>query len=513
MSFSDITSGLWPNKGAKKKTKAEQQADKLAKLARKREQQYAQIHDEVVDTIELRNQKQGEVVQQAVNLASQPAVQQVALSVAGQPVSSETAKRMQRNMTLAAQQVAQNPQHINPAMLTALQNVNISPALAQGVLTGFTDGKAAVAQLSPAQYVKPAVCAYVQTGQNVLAVSPDVAKLAYRQHQLGQQAVRFGKEKDKLQDVRLAQLAAQNGTLNQQKKGRIQSGSLQANSPEELVALLSGTAPVSHITKADIQLSIPGVPGLLPGSAPQKLQLPQVQTEKNQSLFTGKKADESSLTPNELTIQKLKQRDQRIEQLDQQLRQQDPVALQAALQQRDAAQVQVVKQVGQALISQPREAVTMAAGYLWPKMPKSADAQAPFTEAQIQQAEGKVGYALGRQMANGQVETALQTQVRLENLHAAGRPVAQELKNLHQDRVMEIDRRMEIHDGEQFYDAFSAPEELAGAERFYEQAAVRALPRPEDALYLNSQIPRFLPNTFHEGFRRAFNGTQPQALS
>ena len=502
MTFSDITFGFRPKQKDPEKAKAAKKAKALAKVAKRREQKYVQAHDEVVDTIALRNQVQDKVMENAVTVASQPAVQQVALSLAGKQLNPNAVQQFQRTVTVAAQ----SP-HINPAVITALQNANVSPALAQGVLSGLTEGKAAAANLTPAQYASPAVSAYVSTGQSLLSASPDVAKLAYHQHQLGQQAVRFGREAEKLHDTRLAQLAQKNGTLNQQKKGQVKSGSLQANSPEELAALLSGTVPVSHITKADIQLPIPGVPGLLPGPAPQKL-----QENINRPAFTGKKSAEAiakPLTPQEKAIQQLAQRDQRIQALDQQLRQQDPRALQAAIQKRDTAQVAVVKQVGQALISQPAAVLTMATGYLWPQIPKGANAKAPVTPDQIKQAEGTVGHALGRQLADGHVENALQAQIGVEKLHAAGSPIAQDLKDLHQQKIMERDRQMEIDkDGDAFYDAFSELPEIKNAEQAYKRKAIEALPRPEDALYLNPQIPRLVPSTWNEGFRRAYEGTK-----
>lgn len=57
-------------------------------------------------------------------------------------------------------------------------------------------------------------------------------------------------------------------------------------------------------------------------------------------------------------------------------------------------------------------------------------------------------------------------------------------------------------DGDTFFDAFESAGDIRKAEKRYDASALRQLPRPEDALYLDDAVSQFIPQSLGEGLRR-----------
>lgn len=445
---------------------------KLGKILRKREQSYRQAHDQLADSIELRNKAQSKLTEGGIHKGTQSeALEQVGLSQAKNFVGDNH--------------------------------------LATGFIDGFSAQKAKIKGITPEQYAQPSPKAHIVAGGEVLGMTPTVIRGVNAQHQVVQKSTKFQGEKLKLKDARLADLTAQQGDLRKQKHGKIVSGSYQARSPEELAAKLNQVQPASHIRNEDIGLYIPNEAGLLPKSAPKHLPPPQTANPE-------KKPSASPLSPKEASEQALAQRDAKITTLDQSLRKQDSVALEKAIQNRDYYQLQTSGDLVKGLAQTPRDSAILGLNYLYQYVPKGPGATPLFSAQTLQHAENRVGYAVGQQMAGSETaKPMLRQQVAVEKLHQQGQPIATELRDLHKEKALETDRRMTIdQDGDRFYDAFESPTQMRIADARYEAMARENLPRPTDQLYLNNAVTQFVPNQPGEIIRRPLNGWfNPPAVS
>jgi hypothetical protein len=436
---------------------------KLGKILRKREQSYRQAHDQLADSIEIRNQAQSKLTEGGINKGTQSeALEQVGLSQAKNFVGDNH--------------------------------------LATGFIDGFSAQKAKIKGITREQYAQPSPKAHIVAGSEVLGMTPTVIRGVNAQHQVVQKSTKFQGEKLKLKDARLADLTAQQGDLRKQKHGKIVSGSYQASSPEELAASLNKVQPASHIRDEHINISIPNEAGLLPNSAPKHLP-PTISSPE-------KKHSAPALNPQQATEKSLAQRDAKITSLDQSLRKEDSVALERAIQNRDYYQLQTSGDLVKGLAQTPRDSAILGLNYLYQYVPKGPGATPLFSAQTLQQAENRVGYAVGQQMAGSQTaKPMLRQQVAVEKLHRQGQPIATELRDLHKEKALETDRRMTIdQDGDRFYDAFESPTQMRIADARYEAMAREKLPRPTDQLYLNNAVTRFVPNQPGEIIRRPLNG-------
>lgn len=438
--------------------------NKLGKILRKREQSYRQAHDQLADSIEIRNKAQSKLTEGGVNKGTQSeALEQVGLSQAKNFVGDNR--------------------------------------LATGFIDGFSAQKAQIKGITPQQYAQPSPKAHIVAGGEVLGMTPTVIRGVNAQHQVVQKSTRFQGERLRLKDARMTNLTAQQGDLRKQKHGKIVSGSYQASSPEELAASLNRIQPASNIRDEHIGLYIPNEAGLLPRSAPKHLPPPQISSPE-------KKHSDPTLTPQQATEKMLAQRDTKITSLDQSLRKQDSVALERAIQNRDYYQLQTSGDLVKGLAQTPRDSAILGLNYLYQYVPKGPGATPLFSAQTIQQAENRVGYAVGQQMADSKTaKPMLRQQVEVEKLHQQGQPIATELRDLHKEKALETDRKMIVdQDGERFYDAFESPIQMRIADVRYEAMAREKLPRPTDQLYLNNAVTRFVPNQPGEIIRRPLNG-------
>lgn len=452
----------------------------------KRERAYQRAHDQLADSIEIRNKTQGKLTEKVVNKGTQnEALQQVGLSQADKFVTGTGLSNglLKTDPPLVSQFVGDT-------------------RLTKGFLDGFSARKASNRGMTPEQYAQPAAGTKLQAGGEVLKLTPETVQTATTHRDVLKRSVRFESATQKLRATRMTDLTARQGDLRKQKHGRIQSGSYQANSPEELAAVLNKTRPESHIQTDDINLPLPGPQGLLPKAAPQRL-----ATTTNLPKNSRKQGAE--LTPRQKTERELAGRDRRITELDAQLRQQDPVALQKAVQERDYYQTQTGGDVLKGLVSTPSESATLGLNHVYQRIPKKPNAQPLFSGETIRRAEDRVGYAVGHQVAGGNAEKALRAQTQVEALHAGGKPAASELYALRAQKAMETDRAMIVdRSGKKYYDAFETPGQASRASQRYHDEALGQFPRKEDPLYLNDEIVPPVPQSASEWIRRPL-GAEP----
>lgn len=444
---------------------------KVGKWLDKREQSYQNAHNQLADSIEIRNKAQSKLTVDGINQGTQSeALEQVSMSQA--------------------------------------KNFIGDNHLASGFVDGFSVGKAEIKGITPAQYAQPGPKTNMVAGSQVLGMAPDVMRGGHAQYQVTQRAVKFQGAQRKLYDARLAESTAQQGGLRKQKKGKIISGSYQASSPEALAAMLQKAQPASNIGSKDIGFYIPNEAGLLPKGSPAHLPASTTRT-------ISQPAPKKTVDPKMETEKLLAQRDQKIGQLDQSLRKQDSEALEKAIQNRDYYQLQTSSDLVKGLAQTPRDSAILGINYLYRHVPKGPGATPLFSAQTIQQAENKVGYAVGKQMAGSETaKPMLRQQVEVEKLHRQGKPIATELRDLHKQKAMEADRRMIVdRDGDKFYNAFESPFDIKQADRRYDAMAREKLPRSTDQLYLNDDLTRFVPNRPGEMIRRPLNGWfNPPAL-
>jgi hypothetical protein len=308
----------------------------------------------------------------------------------------------------------------------------------------------------------------------------------------------------KLQQTRLTDATAKNGELRSYNKhGQMISGSLQADSPEALEAMLKGIQPTNHVTKQDAKwIQVPGTQRITPNHTPDKLTKPAPAKDKG-------------ITPQQKAQQELADREQRIQTLDADLRKQDPDALTKAIQERDYYQTRTAGDVLTGLKNKPLDSAIVASDYgsqylgaRFPnfKVPRSETAVPFYTDERLALAQKNTGFSVGQQLGHGNVEKMVQSQVKVETLHNQGSKTARELTELRRQRALEADRNMTIDaDGHKFYDAFETPRQIKLAEREYDVVAKSQLPRPGDHQYLDDSVANFLPNSVSEGLRRPYN--------
>lgn len=461
-------------------------SEKVDRKLQKRQQAYQRAHDQLADSIEIRNKTQSRLTEKVVNKGTQnEALQQVGLSQANKFVTGTGV-----------------PNGLREADLPLASQLVGDTRLAKGFLDGFSARKAANRGMTPEQYAQPAAGAKLQAGGEMLKLTPETVQTATTHRDVLKRSVRFERAGQKLHDTRMTSLTATQGDLRTQKHGRIQSGSYQANSPEELAAVLNKTRPESHIQPDDIMLPVPGPQGLLPKEAP-----PRLSSTVNLSQRNVRRGPE--LTPQQKTERELAGRDRRITELDAQLSQQDPVALQKAVRERDYYQTQTGGDVLKGLASTPAESATLGLNQVYQWIPKAPNAQPLFSGETIRRAEDRVGYAVGHQVAGGNAEKALRAQTQVETLHAKGKPIAGELHALRAQKAMETDRAMIVdRSGEKYYDAFETPGQVSRAGQRYHDEALGQFPRREDHLYLNGEIVRPVPQSVSEWIRRPL-GAEP----
>jgi hypothetical protein len=436
---------------------------KLRKKTEKLEKKYAKLHNQLADKIELRNKAERTLGTQIADVVTTDgAVQRVGLSV------------------------AQNNGHVGQLIDNNLAQTCIGPTMGRGIMSGFANKKAETQNLTSDEYANPTAGNYVETGITGLGMTGGVAKTAYRQNQVTKTSIRFGKAKRELKDVRLTNLAQENGHLRAHKHGKIQSGSFQANSPEELEMALKRTEPTSHVSGTDIPLQTPGLKNLLPGEAPEKLPIPVFSQQ-------GRRSHGRELTPRERVERELADREQRILKLEEELRRQDPTELQRAVQERDYQQSLTGIDALKGVVKAPVESITLVTNYALNKLPDWSW-KPTIGNGTRTQAEYRVGQSIGHEFGNGNAEKMLPAQVRVENLHIQGKPIARELRDLQKQKAMEADLNMSVDsDGDKFYDAYESFDEMEAADYRYEQSAQGRLPRQADKLYLDDNVAEFLP--------------------
>lgn len=456
-------------KGLSSTSKSTKKLD--TKLAR-HEKKYTKAHNRLAESIGARNEAQTQLTTKALDLGTNDATQRVGLSVADKALAKKGVR----------QQIDKS-----------LEPFGLSSELGKGLKDGFAGTKAQAQGLSPEKYLKPTAGNYMETGAGALRMTGDVGKTVINQNSVTKNAIQFGRAQGKLKDTRIAYLAKEQGTLNKYKHGQLKSGSLQASSPEELMAMLNKTSPASNISKKDITLQKPGIKTLLPGKTPEKL--------PNASV-TAREATEN-LTPQQKVHKELAERDQRISRLNDDLGKQDPVALQQAVRERDYYQAQTVGDVAKGVLSAPLDTAIVASNTAHKFIPKGAGAKPLYSPETVRNAEYGLGQSVGSKLGGGNAEKMLQSQVKVETRHAAGKGTVTELRDLHKQKALETDRNLLVdRDGDKFYDAFQSPKEIKAADKRYETTARQNLPRPEDNLYLENDVVPLVPPTISEGIRR-----------
>ncbi|WP_303673681.1 hypothetical protein [Vampirovibrio chlorellavorus] len=435
------------------------------------EKKQVKAHNQLVQAIEKRDETQTALTEKLVDVASKSSIQRVGISVAERELQGPVVSR---------------------ALAEELGPLGLSSELGRGLIDGFAAQKGLKKGLNPSQYTTPNPVDYTRTGTEVLSATPQVAALGHRQAKVARKAERYEQKTGQLKDVKLADLAHKHGELRNYQKGQLKSGSLQAESAEDLAALLKNTLPPQQINAKATRLQAPEPARLLPQAAPARLPKPN-----REPLFG------NELSPREKAHQQLEARDQRIHQLDAELRQQDPAALNDAIRERDYYQTGTAGDVLRGALNQPREAAVVLGHMAHHRIPKGAGAKPLFHAAQVHKAEYQLSHSVGQELGKGNAEKMLKAQVQVETLHTQGKKPAQELRDLHKQKALEADRQLVIDpDGDTFYDAFESPAAIRQADKRYEAQARQQLPRPEDALYLDDAVSQFIPQSLGEGLRR-----------
>ncbi len=474
---------LWPSKWPfKKGGKMLKRSDGFLPAERKLKRQLSQdvfqaekqqvkAHNQLSDALQKRNEAQGTLTEKLVDAGSKSSIQRVGVGMA------------ERGLQMPA---------VAKAVDQQLQPLGLSSELGKGFLDGFAAQKGLKKGLNPSQYSNPNPIDYTKTGTEVLSATPQVAKLTQRQAKVARKAERYTQKTEQLKEVKLANLAQKQGELRSYSRGHLKSGSVQAESPEALAQMLNGTNPSSLIGKKAVQvLDVTGA-RLTPEPAPGKLTKPT-----KEPLFGGE------LSPKEKAHKQLEARDQRLRQLDAELRQQDPSALNQAIRERDFYQTSTVGDVLRGAANQPKEAGIVLSHVAHQHIPKGPGAQALYSPKTVKNAEYQLSHSVGQELGKGNAEKMLQAQVKVETLHNQGKSTAQELRDLHRQKALESDRQMMIDaDGDTFFDAFESARNLRKAEKRYDATALQQLPRPEDALYLDDTVSQFIPKSLGEGLRR-----------
>jgi hypothetical protein len=435
------------------------------------EKQQVKAHNQLSQAIQKRNEAQSTLSEKLIEAGSKSSIQRVGISVA------------EHQLKLPA---------VAKGMDQKLQPLGLSSELGKGLIDGFAAQKGLAKGLNSSQYTTPNPVDYTKAGTEVLSATPQVAALTKRQAKVTRRAERYEQKSEQLKAVKLAELAKQHGNLRAYDKGQLKSGSVQADSPEALAKLLESTLPSQRIDAKATRLKAPEPARLLPEAAPAKLPKPS-----KEPLFG------SQLSPQEKVHQQLAARDQRIRQLDAELRQQDPAALNQAIRERDFYQTGTAGDVIRGVVNRPKEAGVVLGHMAQQRIPKGAQAQALFDPATVKHAEYQLSHSVGQELAKGNAEKMLQAQLKVETIHTQGKKPARELRELHQQKALESDRKMVIDaDGDTFYDAFESAADIRKAEKRYDATALRQLPRPEDALYLDDAVSQFIPQSLGEGLRR-----------
>ncbi len=435
------------------------------------EKKQVKAHNQLAKAIEKRDETQTALTEKVVDAANNSSIQRVGISVA------------ERELQVPA---------VTRKLAEELGPLGLSSELGRGLVDGFAAQKGLNKGLNPSQYTTPNPVDYTRTGTEVLSATPQVAALGHRQAKVARKAERYQQKTGQLQAVKLADLANKHGELRDYQKGQLKSGSLQAESAEDLAALLKNTLPQQRIDAKTTRLQAPEPARLLPAAAPARLPKPS-----REPLFGDK------LSPQEKAHQQLEARDQRVRQLDAELRQQNPVALNDAIRERDYYQTSTAGDVLRGAINRPKETGIVLGHMAHHRIPKGAGAKPLFDPARVNQAEYQLSHSVGQELGKGNAEKMLQAQVKVETLHTQGKRPAQELRDLHKQKALESDRQMMIDpDGDTFYDAFESPADIRKAEKRYETQARQQLPRPEDALYLDDAVSQFIPQSLGEGLRR-----------
>ncbi len=438
---------------------------KLTSKLNKHEKKYAKSHNDLVDSVAKRNDRQTHFTQKAAQQIDNPALLRVGLEQGGQ---------------------------------------NVNHPLFKGAIDGFAHTKAMRAGLTPEKFIQPGKRDYLKAGKQVITTTPAGAQMMRSKGDLLHKQQKLDTAATKLHQTRFTNATAKHGELrNYNKHGQMTSGSLQADSPEALEALLKGIQPTSHVSKQDAKwIQTPGAQRLTPNNTPEKLAKPVAGKDKG-------------LTPQQKTQQELADREQRIQTLDADLRNQDPDALTKAIQERDFYQTRTAGDLLTGLKNKPLDSAIVASDYgsqylgaKFPnfKVPRSENAIPFYTDERLAQAQKNTGFSVGQQLGNGNVEKMVQSQVKVETLHHQGSNTARELTELRRQRALDVDRNMIIDtDGHKFYDPFESTKQIKKAEQQYDAVAKSQLPRPGDHLYLDDQVANFLPSSLTEGLRRPLN--------
>lgn len=247
----------------------------------------------------------------------------------------------------------------------------------------------------------------------------------------------------------------------------------------------------------DEQLTLSNAKHLLPPEVPEKLpdtSNPNKLPEKAVKILTLK----------ERTEKELAEREQQIANLEADLRKEDPVALKEAIAKRDCAQVKTGADVAQVVIQHPGESFILAENYLFGNAElNKASKELQIGDDVVKQASATIGQSLIEQLGEGHAAEVIKAQAEVETRHAKGQPIAEKLIGHYKEKAMEEDLHMTVDEetGEKFYDTYRSTRQASDAKQRYEQEAVEKLPRPEDVLYLNDEVPKFVPGA-NEGLRR-----------
>jgi hypothetical protein len=441
---------------------ADQELEVMRALEAKRAEEFIKIHNKTVDDVAKRNKATGTATSRALNLGTNDAPQRIGLSLAN--------KGLARN-------------GITGQIDQGLEPLGLSSELAKGIKDGLVAAKSQAKGLPPEKYVKPTFGTYRKTVPEALGTVGNFRKALRHQAKVEKRAAQLAQKKKKLHEASLAVLEKQKGGFKSQ---------------SERVLAIKKTEPPSNISRLDIEQPLPGPTSILPDRKPEKLPVISASTKTNAE----------NLPPQQRAYQEMAERDQRILKLDEDLRKQDPKALQQAVRERDYYQVQAAGDLVKGVIATPLETAIVASNTAYKFIPKAKGATpySPYLPETVKKAEYAMGESIGTRLGGGNVEKMLQSQVKVETSHAAGRETARELRDLHKQRVLEVDRNLLVDkDGDKFFDTFQSGKEIKTADKRYETTARQNLPRPEDSLYLESDIVPIVPQTFWGGISRPLN--------
>lgn len=422
---------------------------RLEKALQKHEDQFIQQHNKTAQAIKKRDQQQANLTEHVLAKSDDPALVQTSLEGLGSVVGSRWGRELLGDEY---------------------------QALSTGIAEGSQKKNAELKGVSAKKYAKPSAGAYFQAAGEATRIGAQAFPLGKSQIAVTRQAKRLDKITQELKNSKMSQLVQRQAQLTKghfgqvNKKGALQSGSVQFSSAEEFAAALEGTKPRSNISKEAIQLHSPvefkesgktrsgeaiyttTIPSLLPPEAPQPLPKPPkskaiVEPERE---LSPSEEEALALKKQAQTLKELKARTQRKTELEKALPAEE---LQKTVYDRDYHQVNLALKGTIGTLNTGVENLAMIA--IDQIIPRAATAPGFFPESR-KVAYNQLGHSLGYELGDGTPQRMLQSQVKVEKLHRSGKHQAQELKDIHRQEAMEKELNMTVHGGEKFYDVISS---------------------------------------------------------